>query len=452
MRIRDSGGFTLIETVIGLAIMAMMVAAVSELFVSNINSLALGKARASGLGVANQQIEYLRSLPYASIATQGGTIYPPGSIADTQTISRDGLNFTLKTVVNYVDDPYDGNAAGTISGKPVDLAPADYKRATVTVYLLPRNKQVAQLTTDIAARSESSATNTGVLSISIIDASGLPVQGATVTITNTTPSPAVNISTTSDNYGLVVVPNLPPDSGNHYQVTASLDGYSTSQTIPDPAGTQTAVLLSPNVLVQQVTSLTLGIDRLSTLKLSVKDTAGSPVATQAITVTGSKKTMQTPDVYKYNQASTTDSSGNITLPNMEWDSYSFTPPTGYYIITSSPYAPYPLAPNTTPTINLVLSTNAALPRITSVAPITGSVATGTVAVTIKGVNLPTGSTVKLKKSGSSDISATSVVSSGGNTQLTMNFSLVGAAQGNWDIAVTSGSNTTTQPGGFSVTP
>jgi type II secretory pathway pseudopilin PulG len=445
MRLRDSGGFTLIETVLGLAIMALMVMAISELFVSNLSSLALGKAKAAGLAAANQQIEYLRSLPYASVATQGGTIYPPGNIADSQTVSRDGMNFTIKTVINYVDDPYDGKA-------PADLAPADYKRATVTVYMLPKNKQVAQITTDIAAKSESSASNTGVLSVSVIDASGNPVQGATVTIANTVPSPAVNITTTSDNYGLVVVPNLPPDSGNNYQVTAAMAGYSTSQTIPEPAGAQTAVQLNPNVLVQQLTSITLAIDVLSTLKLSVKDTTGAPMANQAITVTGAKKIKQTPDVYKYSQASTTDSSGNITLTNMEWDSYSFAPPSGYYIVTSSPYAPYALSPGATQTINLALSNSSTVPRITSVAPALGSVASGTVAVTIKGVNLPAGTTVKLKKTGSTDISATSVVSSGGGTQLTMNFSLTGAAAGSWDIAVTSGANTTTQPGGFSVNP
>ena len=74
--------------------MAMMVGAVGSLFVSNLNTVVLGKARAVGLGLANYQMEYLRDLPYNSLATSHGTIYPPGNIPDSQTeYHATGINY-----------------------------------------------------------------------------------------------------------------------------------------------------------------------------------------------------------------------------------------------------------------------------------------------------------------------------------------------------------------------
>ena len=447
MSLKSDSGFTLIETVIGLAIMAIMVMGISQLFVTNLTTVALGKARAVGLAAANQQMEYLRTLAYTDVSVAGGVVFPQGTIPKNQDVVVDSMTLTVNTDIRYVDDPYDGKAGGT----PNDLNPADYKRAQVTVYLKSSGKQLAQLTTDIAAKTESSMANSGVLSVNVIDASGLPVEGATVQVTNTTTSPTVNLSSTTDSSGILAIPNLPIDSSNDYNVVVTKAGYSTEQTIAEPAGTQTAYRLNPNVLLQQVTSLYLPIDKLSNLTVNVKDPTGAVLANSAITITGAKKTKLTPDVYKYSQVSTTDATGTIALTGIEWDSYSFTPPTGFYLVTASPYAPLALSPGVSQTINLVLSATSTLPRIVKVAPATGSVAAGTVAVTITGANMPSGTTVKLKKAGSTDISATSVVSTNGGATLTMNFSLTGASAGTWDIAVTS-TGTTTQPGGFIVTP
>jgi len=445
MSLRSDSGFTLIEVVIGVAIMAIMVAAISQLFLVNLASVTLGKARASGLGLANSQIEYIRSLPYLSVATQNGAIYPAGNIPDSQTVVQDGQTFTLKTDIRYIDDIYDGKA-------PTDTNPADYKRATVSVYLKTNNKLVSRLTTDIANKNESSMPNTGVLSLTVIGASGQAIPNANVTVTNATVTPAVNISTVADNYGILSIPNLPIDSTNDYQVIASLPGYSTSGTIPAPVSPQTAVILNPNILNQQVTSLTLAIDQVSTMIIKVKDTTGAAIANSAITVTGAKKLKQTPDVYKYSAVSTSDATGSITLSNMEWDSYSFTPPAGYYVVAASPYAPFALSPGTSQTVTLTLSNNSAWPRIATMAPITASAIAGTMLATITGANLPTGTVVKLKKAGSPDVTATAVVSLLSNTKLTMSFLLTGVTPGVWDIAVTNGANTTTQTGGLVVTP
>ena len=457
---RDAeSGFTLVELVFGAVIMALMVAGIGQLFIDNLHTVTLGKARAIGLALANEKVEALRDLPYDSLATQGGAIYPPGNIADTETVTRNNYKFIVSTSIIYVDDPYDGYsscpcASGPAAGKPKDLYPYDYKKATINVTLASSGAVVSTLTTDIAGKAAETASNTGIISITVLDANGLPIPNATVTITNPNPTPAVNITTTTDANGLVVVPKLPPDSANRYQVTASLPGYSTDGTIPNPPGGQTAVKLNPNVLVQQITALTLSIDRVSTLYVHVADTDGAAIPNLAITITGAKKTMTNTDVFKYSKPSTTDASGNITLTGMEWDAYSFSLPSGYNLVTISPYSPVALDPNSSVTANLVVSTSGTYPTISGVAPISAQTGTTSTSVVITGSNLPSGTSLSLRKTGQASIAGTGCVSAGINPSMTLtcNISLVGAVTGVWDLSVTQGANTATQVGGFNVVP
>jgi type II secretory pathway pseudopilin PulG len=460
MKDRGEGGFTLVETILGLVVMTIMVLAVTQLFISNLKTVTLGKARAISLSLANEQMEYLRDLPYQNVATLGGAIYPPGTIPDSQTVSRGGYTFTLKTEVTYVDDPYDGYitcpcSTGPAAGKPKDLNPADYKKSQVSVYLKSNGQLVSQITSDFAGKAAETASNTGILSVKVIDASGAAVANANVHIKNTTPNPDVDITTTTDNQGLVVIPNLPPDSGNRYFVTASLPGYSSDYTEAEPNGTPTAVELNPNVLVQQITGITMAIDRTSTLAVHVVDTSGNPLSSKIIQITGAKaleKNGSSVSLYKYSQPSTTDGSGDITLANMEWDSYSFTPPSGYYLVSVSPLAPVALSPNGSLSTTVMLSTSSTYPRVSTFTPVIGQTGTSAIALKFTGTNLLGSSTVTLKKSGQSDIIATGVSSQSGNTILNATINLTGAATGNWDVVVSNANGTVTQTGGLNVKP
>ncbi len=461
MKRTAEGGFTLVELVFGAVIMALMVGSIGTLFIDNLHTVTLAKARSIGLGIANEKMEALRDLPYDSLATQGGAIYPPGVLPDTETVTRDNYKFNIRTEINYVDDAYDGYitcpcASGPAAGKPKDLYPYDYKKAQITVTLASSGTVVSTLTTDMAGKAAETSSSTGILSITVLDSTGNPVPNANVTIVNTVPNPDVNIATTTDNNGLVIIPKLPPDANNKYQITASLPGYSTDRTIPDPAGSTTAVQLNPNVIAQQITSVTLKIDRISTLYIHAIDTAGSIIPNLNITTTSTKKVELTPTKYKYptpnTTYATTDASGNITLSGMEWDTYSFAVPSGYYIVAVSPYAPVALAANSSTTTTVTVSTSSAWPRVTTSTPLTQQTGTSSFSIKLTGVNLSSGTSVKLKQSGQSDITATGCVSSSNSTILTCNLSLTGAATGAWDIAATVSGNTVTQLGGINVTP
>jgi len=452
---RHEGGFSLVEVVFGAVIMALMVGAIGTLFLDNLRVVTLGKARAIGLGLASEKMEALRDLPYDSLSTQNGAIYPPGNIPDTETVVRDNYTFTVKTEIVYVDDPYDGVENGPVStgpaaGKPQDLYPYDYKKTQITVKLKSSGAVVSTLTTDVAGKAAETSSNTGILSIKVINASGAAIPNANVSIVNTNPNPDVNINTTTDNNGFVIIPKLPPDSSNRYQVIASLGGYSTDGTIPDPAGSQTAVELNPNVLAQQITSLTLAIDLLSTLYVNVVDTSGAAKTSFNVTTTGAKVIKQNTTVYKYTGTTATDGSGNITLSGMEWDSYSFAVPAGWYIVSASPYAPTALNPNTSKTVNLVVTNDSTWPTIKSISPVSGQTGSTAVSIAVTGTNIPSSTSLKLKLAGQSDINATGCT--GGGTVLTCSLNLTGAVTGAWDVELTKSGNTATQVGGFNVVP
>ena len=80
-------------------VVAIIVIASVSLFSSNMLSLQLGNSRSAALGLANEKMEYLRDLPYDSLATQNGDIYPGGSITDNQEITRNNIKFRALLII-----------------------------------------------------------------------------------------------------------------------------------------------------------------------------------------------------------------------------------------------------------------------------------------------------------------------------------------------------------------
>ncbi|MFH1661724.1 MAG: hypothetical protein ABIA02_01350, partial [Candidatus Falkowbacteria bacterium] len=83
----------------------------------------------------------------------------------------------------------------------------------------------------------------------------------------------------------------------------------------------------------------------------------SPAINVPITITGLKRIGEAPIIYKYDQDFSTNSSGDVILNNMEWDSYTVDLQAGYtdhVIIISEPVFPVDLAPNSSQTIKLYL--------------------------------------------------------------------------------------------------
>lgn len=101
-----NNGFTLIEIVITIGIMALTISAISSLYQTYLRLTAAEKFKITAASLANQKIETIRNLPYNLIGTLGGI--PAGNIPQTEAVIKNGINFTVTTNVIYIDDPFDG--------------------------------------------------------------------------------------------------------------------------------------------------------------------------------------------------------------------------------------------------------------------------------------------------------------------------------------------------------
>lgn len=81
-----------------------------------------------------------------------------------------------------------------------------------------------------------------------------------------------------------------------------------------------------------------------------------PLSSVPLTVVGAKTIYTTPLIYKYDNNHSTDAAGELTLPNMEWDSYTITPQatSSYTLISSEPGQPINLAPASVVNVTLNL--------------------------------------------------------------------------------------------------
>jgi len=450
-------GFTLIEVIIDAFVITVIFGAVIGSFLVMLNATNSGKIRTLASALANEQLEYLRNLSYDSLATQNGTILPQGGIPDTQTITRGNVSFTLNTTIIFVDDPFDGCAidAGAkfwscTDGATTmvnDVVPIDYKRVNVEALKVGTPTVLIKLSSNIAAKAAETSSQTGMLLAKVIDSQGLPVVSATVTITNT----VTNVSMTglTNDQGYVFVANLPPDNQNGYNIVVTKQGYSsdytTSRTTQNPNQTQPDV----DVNIQQVTIQTLTIDLLATLVVTVTNEAGTPLAGQNIVATSDKITANNPDTPKNIYNLTTDTSGVVSFSIIEWDSYDLAPPSGYYVVNTSPYQRVALNPNSTLPVSLVITTNSGWPRLVTVSPASGT-SGSTVEIVIDGANFANTSTVLLRRAGSSDIIPTQTVVDPNQKSITVTIDLTGATAGSWDLLLDSNGQVITQIGGFIV--
>ncbi len=219
---RVNGGFGFIDVLIGTALMLLVFLSIFSVFKLSIELIAINKTRIGALSIVQEQIEYVRSLSYLDVGTFGGI--PNGSIPQTEIINLNGVDYTKRTLIQYVDDPKDGEGGEDLNG-----ITADYKRVKVEVSWSVRgNDKKVSFITNIVPKGMESLDGGGTLIINVFDALGVPIQGANVHIENDSLNPAVSIDVSTNDYGRVVFPGA--KSGNNYEIVVSKSGYSSAQT------------------------------------------------------------------------------------------------------------------------------------------------------------------------------------------------------------------------------
>ena len=263
LRATRSRGVTLIDTVVGTALMLVIFLGIAAAFKLAVDVVTNNKARGSAIALANERMEYIRSLTYAAIGTSGGI--PPGAIAQSEPVTLNGIPFTRRTIVEYADDPKDGTGAADVNG-----ITSDYKVAKVDVLWTSRtgDRHIILVSRyEPPSGMEIACTPPcGTLTINAVDASSQPLAGASVSIVNPSTTPAISINTFTNASGTASFIGAPAASG--YQIVTTKSGYSTAQTYgvtaqntdPDPGH----LTVSHN----QTTTGTFAIDAVSSLAVS----------------------------------------------------------------------------------------------------------------------------------------------------------------------------------------
>ena len=252
-----SRGITLIDTLVGVALMAIVFVGIASAFKLSVKIVTNNKARAGAIALADQRMEYIRSLSYSAVGTVGGI--PSGLIPQNETVSFNGVKYNRRTYIEYGDDPKDGTGVSD-SNSIVE----DYK--SVKVQVLWTEKSTKYNVTLVTRVSPTTGLETsvpgGTLTILSVNSLGGPLPGASVLIVNASSSPAVNISTFTDASGTASILGAPAASG--YQITVTSPGDSTAQTY-----NVTTQNTNPNpgnltVTNNHTTSATFAIDVLAT--------------------------------------------------------------------------------------------------------------------------------------------------------------------------------------------
>lgn len=260
---RSSRGVTLLDTLFGTALMLVVFLGVAAAFRLSVDVVSNNKARGGALALANERMEYLRSLPYAAVGTVGGI--PSGSVPQSETVSMNGVTYVRRTFVAYGDDPRDGTGAADANG-----IPSDYKTIKTEVSWESRNgtRRVA-LVSRVGTASGMETTCTppcGTLTINARNALSQPLGGASVSIVNPSAVPAVSISTFTNASGTASFIGAPAATG--YQIVVSKPGYSTAQTYGPTAQNTAPNPAHITVSNGQTTTGTFAIDVLGSKTVS----------------------------------------------------------------------------------------------------------------------------------------------------------------------------------------
>jgi hypothetical protein len=260
-------GTSVIDIVVGTALMLMVFLALAGILRASLILSTLARAQAGATAIARVQMEYLRGISYDSLGTVGGI--PSGMVAQDATTTENGIPYIVHTFVGYIDDSADGTGVGDTTG-----ITTDYKRARVSVsYVIGGNTREVVMVSNFAPPGFETSNGGGTLETNIVDAFGAPVPGASVHIVNSITNPSVDLTTLSNASGTVYLPGAATSSD--YQVSVTKSGYSSAQTYARDATNQNPTPGYLTVAKDQTTTGTFAIDLLATLTLATF----SPVAT-----------------------------------------------------------------------------------------------------------------------------------------------------------------------------
>ena len=247
----QQSGFTFVELIFVSAISVMIFGALFVSFQYTLELVAVSRSKLSALSLANDRMEYFRSLPYDSVGIVAG--FPAGAVPQNSTSTLNGIEFAERVRIDYVDDPADN----TLGVDDNDII-TDYKQIRLEyTWELNGETRDLSLVSYIVPRSIETDEGGGTVRINVLDADSTPLPGASVQLFSSSSTFSYNVTnpTNADGAALFAVP---ADSGYQVSVTATIAGnqYST-------AGTYVVTTANPNPVVAPFAVVEAGISTLT---------------------------------------------------------------------------------------------------------------------------------------------------------------------------------------------
>jgi len=273
---KQTQGFSLVEVIIVSAISAMVFGALFGSFYYTLQIINLSEAKLSAQSVANDRMEFFRSLPYDDVGTIAGI--PSGTIPQNSVMSLNGIEFTERVLVEYVDDDADGFGSADANG-----ILSDYKRLKLeyTWELRGVTNSIA-LISNIVPRSIETTAGGGSVRINVIDADSTLLPGAQVRLFNNTTASPIDVTRFTDISGAALFSGAPATSDYEVVVTADIGGrlYSTARSYQADIANPNPIVSPFAVLEADISTLTFQIGRLSDLKITTLSALSDGVFTE----------------------------------------------------------------------------------------------------------------------------------------------------------------------------
>jgi len=318
-------GMSLVEVVIAAAILALVFGGLFASFQLMVNLIGKSKAEAGALALANERLEYIRSLAYDDVGTVNGI--PGGDIPQNATNALNGIVYDERVLIEYVDDDDDGEGAEDENG-----ILADYKRVKVE-YSWNHKGEVESiaLISNIVPPGIETTAGGGTIRVNVFDASVQPVADAEVHLYNDTGTSTIDITRFTNDAGVALFSGAPALS--LYHISATKDGFSVDQTYSATGANPNPITPPVSVLQSQVSTMNFQIDALSDLTLrtigeptteSFEDTFtdGTGVALFSNTVVSSES-VQLAGTAPYPSNGTVRSDAVTPGVISAWDTFSF---------------------------------------------------------------------------------------------------------------------------------
>lgn len=265
---------------------AMVVAAVSVIifgallgsFKYSLDLINVSRTKLSALSVANQRMEYFRSLPYDNVGTVLGI--PSGTIPQNSTTTLNGVEFHERVLVEYVDDDADGQGAADSNA-----IVSDYKRVKLEyTWEIGEENYEIMLVSDIVPRSVETTAGGGTVRINVLDADSNLLPGASVRLFSDVTGP-VDVTRFTDASGAALFSGAPVGSDYQVEVTANIGGhqYSSAQTYIATTSNPNPIVAPFSVLEADVSTLTFQIGELSDLDIFSRSAINEGVFTETFT-------------------------------------------------------------------------------------------------------------------------------------------------------------------------